>query len=787
MPSEVKIRKKMEKALERETHKLNSMTSKLEEVRELSTIEGQKRELEIQIFDSKDMEKELEVKLVSFVELMKTMKEERGRLELARDEAITQATELMISRVKASSSQDPQFLSDFSILEIEEATHRFDQSLIIGGENGSVYRGFLRSTVVPIKMLQSNSLEGCPKFQVEVNHIDGFEFFSLHLWWFRGRLTEEVMLWFCEPVVDLLGARIWARLGVVVVVVVIARCRVIIVDVGVIVLPVVDISSRMRHPNLFPLIGAYLKASTPFYDCLSNGSLEDRLGCNDGTPPLSWQTRIRISIEACSTLILIDSNNPKSIIHGDLKPVTILLDANLTFKLSESVGALSIEELQCKYSMQDVADSCRTRAATNVIFGLALGYKSIIIPIFAIALSIFTGKIAEMAGMSHRVHERTDVLDAVGNTTTAIGKGQYWNPHPGMTSLQRLLEPESPGVPSQRFHWGKQRAPKKAAPQVGESTQPEIPISIETRDRTILTRRELFHVEGELETFDFPVSLLRLNPSPIYSFTPFSVLPQSLEMGDANDNENGQRPVQIPLKDHMFPKMTNHASCIILPPTTGQFELRNALINSLPKFSGGEDENPYAHVRYFDDLMFHQKYRNKNKMEAMKLVLFPFSLLGKAKSWLQALRPKSITSFEMLTDAFYNKFFSLEKTETLRRAILRITQLHGDNLKDYLERYKGLILQCSHHGIDSWVLTRNIYDGLDAETKKTIESFCLGKFTDKDDVEDLDFSEEMAKKLQTEGTMRETDIQEKGGNAFGVGSNSNSEAKLTTILRKIES
>ncbi|KAI5426312.1 hypothetical protein KIW84_031927 [Lathyrus oleraceus] len=32
--------------------------------------------------------------------------------------------------------------------------------------------------------------------------------------------------------------------------------------------------------------------------------------------------------------------------------------------------------------VQDVADSCRTGAATNVIFGLALGCKSVIIPIF---------------------------------------------------------------------------------------------------------------------------------------------------------------------------------------------------------------------------------------------------------------------------------------------------------------------------------------------------------------------------------------------------------------------
>jgi len=114
----------------------------------------------------------------------------------------------------------------------------------------------------------------------------------------------------------------------------------------------------------------------------------------------------------------------------------------------------------CFLPLQDVADACRTGPATDIIFGLALGYKSTIIPCFVIAITIYVanslagmlgiacaalgmlttlstglaidaygpisdnaGGIAEMAGMGEDIRERTDALDAAGNTTAAIGKG----------------------------------------------------------------------------------------------------------------------------------------------------------------------------------------------------------------------------------------------------------------------------------------------------------------------------------------------------------------------------
>ncbi|KAK7292684.1 hypothetical protein RJT34_15535 [Clitoria ternatea] len=97
----------------------------------------------------------------------------------------------------------------------------------------------------------------------------------------------------------------------------------------------IEVLSKLRHPNVITLIGSCPEYWTLVYEYLPNGSLEDRLNCKDNTPPLSWQTRIRVAAELCSALISLHSSKPHSIAHGDLKPSNILLDDNLVSKLSD--------------------------------------------------------------------------------------------------------------------------------------------------------------------------------------------------------------------------------------------------------------------------------------------------------------------------------------------------------------------------------------------------------------------------------------------------------------------
>ncbi|GJP60285.1 hypothetical protein CLOP_g17494, partial [Closterium sp. NIES-67] len=96
----------------------------------------------------------------------------------------------------------------------------------------------------------------------------------------------------------------------------------------------VEVQKRIDHPNAVRLLGYCMEDRSLVYEFLSNGSLEDRMLCVGGTPPLMWPERCRIAMEVAAGLQHLHTRKPP-IVHRDVKPANVLLDDNFTAKLGD--------------------------------------------------------------------------------------------------------------------------------------------------------------------------------------------------------------------------------------------------------------------------------------------------------------------------------------------------------------------------------------------------------------------------------------------------------------------
>jgi serine/threonine protein kinase len=104
------------------------------------------------------------------------------------------------------------------------------------------------------------------------------------------------------------------------------------IDFDTMVLYQVELLSRLRHPNLITLIGANPESMSLVYEYLPNQNLKHHLSNKHQLP---WQGRISIGADLCSALVLLHSSQPHSIVHGDVNPANIIMDANFVAKLSD--------------------------------------------------------------------------------------------------------------------------------------------------------------------------------------------------------------------------------------------------------------------------------------------------------------------------------------------------------------------------------------------------------------------------------------------------------------------
>ncbi|GKC16462.1 reverse transcriptase domain-containing protein [Tanacetum coccineum] len=203
------------------------------------------------------------------------------------------------------------------------------------------------------------------------------------------------------------------------------------------------------------------------------------------------------------------------------------------------------------------------------------------------------------------------------------------------------------------------------------------------------------------------------------------------------DNRTMAQMLQAPIE--------GYEDAIVVPPiNANNFELKQPLINLVQsnKFTGRQD--PHNHLRFFNKVTStfrHPEVPNTS----IKLLLFPFSLDGEARDWLDKEPPRSILTWDDLVSKFINQYFPPSKTTYYRNEIITFYQKPNETFNEAWERFKGLLRQCPHHGFSELHQLDTFYNSLNSNDQDALDSAAGGNFLDKMPQEGLAIIESKSK------------------------------------------
>ncbi|GJY03384.1 reverse transcriptase domain-containing protein [Tanacetum coccineum] len=195
-------------------------------------------------------------------------------------------------------------------------------------------------------------------------------------------------------------------------------------------------------------------------------------------------------------------------------------------------------------------------------------------------------------------------------------------------------------------------------------------------------------------------------------------------LGPMADNRTMAQLLQAPTE--------GYEDAIVIPKINANFELKYGLINLVQNkyFFRHDKEDPHAHIQYFNKITSTMKFPDIPST-SIKLMLFPFSLEGSARIWLEKEPPRSILTWDDLVSKFINQFFPPSKTTNLRNEITRFQQRFDESFYEAWDRFNDLLRACPHHGFSELHQLDTFYNALNANDQDSLNSAAGGNFLDK--------------------------------------------------------
>ncbi|XP_072971598.1 wall-associated receptor kinase 3-like [Typha angustifolia] len=97
------------------------------------------------------------------------------------------------------------------------------------------------------------------------------------------------------------------------------------------------ILSQINHKSVVRLLGCCLEVDIPMlvYEFIPNGTLFDFLHGKNRASHIPLDTRLEVAVDSAEALAYLHSSASRSILHGDVKSLNILIDANYKAKVSD--------------------------------------------------------------------------------------------------------------------------------------------------------------------------------------------------------------------------------------------------------------------------------------------------------------------------------------------------------------------------------------------------------------------------------------------------------------------
>ncbi|GJX44428.1 reverse transcriptase domain-containing protein [Tanacetum coccineum] len=170
-------------------------------------------------------------------------------------------------------------------------------------------------------------------------------------------------------------------------------------------------------------------------------------------------------------------------------------------------------------------------------------------------------------------------------------------------------------------------------------------------------------------------------------------------------------------------------SAIIQLDVDDNFVINSTHLNMIQKnkFDGYLRADPHDHIREFLAICNMFRY-GETQSEAIKLLIFSFSLCDKAKTWFNKLNEESIISWEQMRKVFINRFFPPSLFNRLLLEIKNFSQNICESLTDAWLRLKSMLRKCHGHGLTKGAIIQIFYHGLDEPTQAILDVTAEGIF-----------------------------------------------------------